>query len=206
MPERSAYSHATEAVAAFRRAADLEAAIGDLLTQGFERTDLGMLAAQWAVERKLKDVYARADGLEDRAGARAAAFIPSGPAGCGIGAAVGALVHLPAMIGGAAVVASGGALTKAVMESAGSSGLSLGGVLAGLLGAARAARIEAHLLDGGLLLRVRSRDRLHAQRALAILAGHNGNDAQLLILPSPDGARHRPHVRDAVDLDAAQIL
>ena len=33
MPDLSAYSHATEATAAFRRAADLEAAVGDLLTR-----------------------------------------------------------------------------------------------------------------------------------------------------------------------------
>ena len=57
MSELSAYSNTTEAVGIFHSAEDLQAAVDDLLTQGFDRMDLSILASETAIEQKLHEAY-----------------------------------------------------------------------------------------------------------------------------------------------------
>ena len=206
MPEQSAYMNTTEAVGIFHNAEDLQAAIDDLLTQGFNRMDLSILASETAIENKLHESYVPARELEDRVEVPTTAFVSPESLGDAMGAVIGVLVYVPAMIGGAAIVASGGALAAAATAAliAGGFGGSIGAIIAGLIGKAHADEIQKHLLAGGLLLWVRTRDELHEQRALAILAGHNGKGVHLHTLPSLVGAGSSPVVEDVVELDAAQ--
>ncbi|WP_290891856.1 hypothetical protein [Hoeflea sp.] len=205
MTDLSAYSNTTEAVGIFHDAEDLQAAIDDLLTQGFDRMDLSILASETAIEQKLHESYVRARDLEDRVETPTTAYVATESVGDAMGAVIGILIYVPAMIGGAAVVASGGALAAAATSAliAGGIGGSIGTVLAGLLGATQAERLTEQLEAGGLLLWVRTRDEIHEQRALCILAGHKAEDVHLHTLPSLVGAGYSKPVEDIVDLDAA---
>jgi len=205
MTDLSAYSNTTEAVGIFHDAKDLQAAIDDLLSQGFDRMDLSILASETAIEEKLHESYVSARDLEDRVETPTTAYVATESVGDAMGAVIGILVYVPAMIGGAAVVASGGALAAAATAAliAGGIGGSIGTVLAGLLGAAHADRLEAQLEAGGLLLWVRTRDEIHEQRALAILAGHQAEGVHLHTLPSLVGTGYSKPTEDIVDLDTA---
>lgn len=207
MPEQSAYSNTTEAVGVFHNTKDLQAAIDDLLTQGFNRMDLNLVASQKAVEDKLHESYVPARDLEDRVEVPTTAFVSTESVGDAMGAVIGFLVYVPAMIGAATVVASGGALAAAVAATVigGGIGGSAGAVMASLIGKARADEIEKHLMAGGLLLWVRTRDETHEQRALGILAGHTAQGVHLHTLPSLAGGSYSKPVEDVVDVDAAQV-
>ena len=185
MTEVSAYSSTTEAVGIFHSAEDLQAAVDDLLTQGFDRMDLSILASETAIAEKLHKDYVPARELEDRVEVPTTAFVSTESVGDAMGAVIGILVYVPAMIGGAAVVASGGALAAAATAAliAGGIGGSIGTVVAGLIGAEQAREMETHLMSGGLLLWVRTRDESHEQRG---------------------SGTSRP-VEDIVELDAAKV-
>ena len=203
MSEQSAYSTTTEAVGIFHSAQDLQAAVDDLLTQGFNRMELSILASERAIEDKLHEAYVPARDLEDRVAVPTTAFVATESIGDAMGAVIGVLVYVPAMIGAAAVVASGGALAAAVTAAliAGGVGGSLGSVMAGMIGKAHSDEIEKHLLAGGLLLWVRTRDKQHEERALGILKGHN---AEGVHLPSLAGSAYSIPTEDVVDVDVAK--
>lgn len=207
MSEQSAYSNTTEAVGIFHTAEDLQAAIDDLLSQGFNRMDLSMLASEQAIEDKLSEAYIPARDLEDRVQVPTTAFVSTESIGDGMGAVIGTLVYVPGMIGAAAVAASGGALAAAVAATliAGGVGGSIGAVIAGLIGKHHSDEIEKHLKAGGLLLWVRTRDENHEQRALAILAGHNAEGVHLHTLPSLAGSAISQPVEDVVEVDQASV-
>ncbi|MCY0095453.1 hypothetical protein [Hoeflea ulvae] len=206
MSGQSAYSNTTEAVGVFHTAEDLQAAIDDLLSQGFNRMDLSILASETAIEDKLHEAYVPAKKLEDRVEVPTTAFVSTESIGDAMGAVIGVLVYVPAMIGAAAVVASGGALAAAATAAliAGGVGGSIGTVMAGLIGAAKAEEIEQHLQAGGLLLWVRTRDEQHEERALGILKGHNGDGVHLHTLPSLVGTGYTAPIEDVVDVDMAK--
>jgi len=206
MSGQSAYSNTTEAVGVFHTAKDLQAAVDDLLTQGFDRMDLSILASEKAIEDKLHESYVPAKDLEDRVEVPTTAFVSTESVGDAMGAVIGTLVYVPAMIGAAAAVASGGALAAAVTATliAGGIGGSIGMVMAGLIGATQSAEIEKHLLAGGLLLWVRTRDESHEKRALAILAGHKAEGVHLHTLPSLVGSGFSKPTDDVVDVNVAK--
>jgi len=203
---QSSYSNTTEAVGIFHTSDDLQAAIDDLLSQGFDRMDLSILASEKAIEDKLHEAYVPARVLEDRVEVPTTAFVSTESIGDAMGAVIGVLVYVPAMIGAAAVVASGGALAAAVTAAliAGGVGGSIGTVMAGLIGATQAEEIENHLLAGGLLLWVRTRDKSHEERALGILKGHNGDGVHLHTLPSLVGSGTSRPTEDVVDVTTAR--
>ena len=89
---QSAYSNTTEAVGIFHTAEDLQAAIDDLLTQGFNRMDLSILASERAIEDKLHEAYVPARDLEDRVEVPTTAFVSTESVGDAMGAVIGVLL------------------------------------------------------------------------------------------------------------------
>ena len=205
---QSAYSNTTEAVGIFHTAKDLQAAIDDLLSQGFNRMDLSILASEKAIEDKLHESYVPARDLEDRVQVPTTAFVSTESIGDGMGAVIGTLVYVPGMIGAAAVAASGGTLAAALAATliAGGIGGSIGAVMAGLIGKTHSAEIEKHLLAGGLLLWVRTRDQQHEERALGILKGHNAEGVHLHTLPSLVGTGYSTPTEDVIDVNTASSV
>jgi len=184
--EESAYHNATEAVGLFHTAQDLQAAIDDLLAQGFDRADINLMASERAIEEKLHHAVVHVRDFEDQPGVPTAAYVSSETLGAATGGIIGTLIYIPALVGGIAVVSTGGPAAAAIAAAAinGGIGGAIGMYLSSFIGKAHAQRIEEHLEHGGLLLWVRTPNEAREQRAMAILTGHNATDVHLHVLPS----------------------
>jgi outer membrane lipoprotein SlyB len=179
---------AREAVAVFHDWASLQACVDDLLSSGFDRSELSLLAAQKAVEQKLGHVYEKVAELEDDPEVPRTAFVGRDShieARTGV---IGALAYVGAAAAIGVVVASGGTIAAAIAAAAvaGGSGGLLGTVATRWLGRDRAKEIQSQIDRGGLLLWVRARDRAHEERAVAVLDRHSADDVHVHDVPCSD--------------------
>jgi hypothetical protein len=181
MPERLV----REAVTAFDDLAHFEAAVDDLLNNGFDRAELSLVARDEAVAEKLGHIYRRVEEVEDDPDVPRKAFVSEESVAEGEGALMGILMYVPAVIAGGAVVASGGALFAALGTAglaAGAGGI-VGAMLAEWLGEDHADYIRRQLDRGGLLLWVNLRDREHEAIATRILKKHSKQAVHVHSLP-----------------------
>lgn len=185
MPSEQAPETITEAVGVFDDLASLEAGIDELLSHGFDRAEISLVAGQDAVEEKLGHLYRRVEGLEDDPTVPRTAYVSREAIGGAEGALVGGLLYVGAAAAAGAVFASGGALAGAIVAAvlAGGAGGLIGSVLASIVGQRHADYIQAQLDRGGLLLWVRTRDAEHERRATEILSKHSAHDVHLHALP-----------------------
>jgi hypothetical protein len=170
-----------EAVGVFQRAANLERAIDELLSSGFHRAELSLLATWHAIEQKFGSSYQKVQELEDAPGVPATAYVSTEAIGDAKGALIGALAYVGAAAAAGAIVASGGTLAAAIATAAaaGSTGGTIGAMFGRLIDGARAERVDEHLQRGGLLLWVRTRDAAHETRAVDILLRHGADDVHV---------------------------
>ena len=176
----------TEAVAVFGDGDTLQAAIDDLLSHGFDRADLSLLAGEDVVAAKLGHVYLRAEELEDDPEVPTIAYVSKEAIGDAEGGLVGGLVYVGAVAAAGAVVASGGTLAGVIAAAAlaGGAGGFIGATLAMLIGERHANRIQEQLDHGGLVLWVRTWDKDHEARAVEILSRHSAHDVHVHDLPA----------------------
>ena len=139
---------------AFQTAAD------ELLSSGFDRADLSLLASEHAVEEKLGHIYKRVEELEDDPKVPRTAYVSDDA----IGDARGALISSLTFVG---AIGAAGAMAAA------------GGALAGMVEQHHADHLNAQLEKGGLLLWVRTRDPEHEERAQGILRKHGALDVHI---------------------------
>jgi hypothetical protein len=176
----------TEAVGVFDDSETLQAAVDELLSSGFDRAELSLLASERAVEDKLGHAYRQVEDLEEDTSVPRTAYVSAESVGDAEGGLVGALLYVGALAAAGSVVASGGSLAAAIAGAVamGGAGAFIGSVLAGLLGQERATRVEEQLKHGGLLLWVRTRDATHEETARRILARHSAHDVHTHALPA----------------------
>lgn len=170
-----------EAVGYFETAKDLQAAIDGLLSSGFDRAEISLLATEHAIEEKLGHAYRRVEELEDDATVPRTYFVSNEAIGAAEGTLIGAPLYVAAVTAAGAILASGGSILAAYVGAAiagGSSGF-IGSVLAKLLDNRHAQRIEEQLDHGGLLLWVRTWDEGDEEKALDILNKHSGHDVHV---------------------------
>lgn len=173
--------HIREAVAYFDASKELEEAIDELLSSGFDRAEISLLATEKTVEEQLGHQYHKVAELEDDPAVPRAIYIPKES----IGDAQGALIATPLYIAAAtaigAIVASGGSLLAVIVGAAvaGGAGGALGAGLAKLVGDRHAENLQNQLEHGGLLLWVRTWDSGDEQRAVDILTKHSGHDVHV---------------------------
>lgn len=177
-----------EAVAVLDDEKMLEAAIDDLMSAGFDRAEISLLAGAEAVERELGHRYRRVADLEDDAGVPRAFYVSKEAIGDAEGALVGGLLYVGAVAAAGAVVATGGTLAAVITAAslAGGAGGLIGATLAKLVGDHHATHLQEQLDRGGLLLWVRTRDMAHEERATAILRRHSAHDVHVHDLPVAD--------------------
>ncbi len=170
-----------EAVGVFQDSKTLEAAIDELLTAGFGRVDLSLLAGEDTVREKLGHAYRRAEDAEDDPNAPRAVYVSSESRGDAEGGLIGGLFYVGAVAAAGAVVASGGAVAAAIAAAAaaGAGGGAIGALLAGVLARHHADYIQSQLDHGGLVLWVRLRDAAHEKRAVEILSRHSAQDVHV---------------------------
>ncbi|MCR9221963.1 MAG: hypothetical protein NXI21_17200 [Alphaproteobacteria bacterium] len=188
MTDRTTGPAIREATAYFDSADALQGAIDALLSAGFDRAELSLLAGQRTVEEKLGHLYGRTAELEDDPKAARTAYVSTESLGDAEGALIGAPLYVAATATAGVVLATGGTMAAAILGAAlaGGAGGAVGGLLAKLVGDRRAARIEEQLAHGGLLLWVRTRDAAHEERAVEILGRHSGQDVHLHAIPADD--------------------
>ncbi len=160
-----------EAVGVFSRSDDLQDAIDELLSSGFHRAELSLLASEQVVEEKLGHRYEKVSALADDPTVPRAAYVSTEAIGDAEGSLIGGLMYVGAAVAAGAVVASGGTLaaTIAVTALAGGAAGVVGSVLAKWIGAHHAHYLQEQMDRGGLLLWVHTRDVVLEKRAVEIL-------------------------------------
>ncbi len=121
-----------EAVGIFHRAEDLQGAFDELLSSGFHRAELSLLAGEHAVEEKLGHRYQKVSALADDPTVPRAAYVSTEAVGGAEGGLIGGLTYVGAVVAAGAIVASGctlAAVTAAAALAGGAGGL-IGSVLA----------------------------------------------------------------------------
>jgi hypothetical protein len=177
-----------EAVGVLHDRDSFQNAVEDLMSAGFDRAELSLLAGEQAVADKLGHAYRRVQELEDEPTVPRAAYVENHSLAEGRTGVIGGLAYIGAVVGAGAVVASGGTLAAAVAAAAiaGGGGGLIGSWLASFLGRDYAQALQQQLDQGGLLLWVHVRDPAHEQRALDILRRTGAEDVHVHELP---GAR-----------------
>jgi hypothetical protein len=170
-----------EAVAVFDTEDNLQAAIDALLSSGFHRAQLSLLAREAEVATKLSHRYRKVEDLADDPRVPRVAYVSREAIGDGQGALIGGLVYIGAGIVMGPIAAAGGTLASLATAAAlgGGSGALLGTWLARLLGQQHAQRIVEQLRRGGLLLWVRTLEQEEEQVAISLLQRHGGRDVHL---------------------------
>jgi len=170
-----------EVVGIFHAAEDLQAAIDELLSSGFDRAELSLIAGEHAVEKKLGHAYRRAALMADDLTIPRTAYVSTEAIGDAQGGLIGGLVYVGAVVAAGAVVVSGGTLAAAIAAAAiaGGAGGTIGAVLATWVGVHHALYLQQQLQQGGLLLWVRSWDVADEARAVAILREHAGHNVHV---------------------------
>ncbi|MEM7226628.1 MAG: hypothetical protein AAF495_26890 [Pseudomonadota bacterium] len=174
-----------EAVGVFHDEKALRDAADELMTAGFDRSDLSLLAGDHAVEQKLGHAYTKVEELEDDAEVPSVAYSGSDSRPEAEGAVVGGLAYVGAVSTVGVIVASGGTVAAAIVGAviAGGIGSAIGVALAKVIGDHHAGNLKDHLEKGGLLLWVRTKDGDHETRACDILKKNGGEDVHVHDLP-----------------------
>ena len=167
-----------EVVGVFHTPETFEAAIDELLSSGFDRAELSLLASEHAVETKLGRHYRRAIEVGDDPAAKRAAFVSTEAIGGAEGGLIGGLAYVGATAAIGAAVVSGGALAPVILAGAlaGGAGGLIGSVLAGWVGRHHAQYLQSQIERGGLLLWVRAWNARDESLAIRILRKHAGDD------------------------------
>jgi hypothetical protein len=174
-----------EAVGVFDTVEDMEAAIDELQTSGFNRALLSLLASETAVQEKLGHALISTRDLEDNPDAPYVAYLARESFGSIEGYAIGGLLYVGAIAGFAPILASGGSIGAAIIAAAlvGGGGGAIGSVFATMIEKHHADFLENQLQHGGILLWVRTKDKEHEKRAIDILSRHSAKDVHIHGIP-----------------------
>jgi hypothetical protein len=200
-----------EAVGVFSRPETLQSAIDELLSSGFDRAELSLLASGHVVETKLGHQYEKVSDLEDVPLVSRAAYVSTEAIGGAEGAVIGALMYVGATAAAGAVVVSGGTLAAgiAAVAMAGGVGALIGTILAKWIGDHHANYLQEQMDHGGLLLWVRTWGVEDERRAVQILRSHSGRDVHVHAIPawelSPRNLRARSREYASLPLSDWQI-
>jgi hypothetical protein len=174
-----------EAVGVFHDRDSFQSAVEDLMSAGFDRAELSLLAGTRAIEEKLGHAYRKIEELENDPKVPRAAYVSNHSLAEGRTGVIGGLAYVGAVVGAGAVVASGGTLAAAIAAAAiaGGGGGLVGGWAAQYLGRDRGKGLQDQLDRGGLLLWVHVREQAREQRAIDILTRNGAEDVHVHDLP-----------------------
>jgi hypothetical protein len=174
-----------EAVGVFASENDLQAAIDELLSSGFHRAELSLLASEEAVKERFGSGFASVRVVEDDPVVLRTAYVSPEAIGDAQGGIVSGLVYAGATAAAGTVLISGGAIVAALVAAtlAGGAGGVVGALLAKWLGDNHARYLQTQVDHGGLLLWVRTRDTKAEDRAVDVLKRHSSRDVHVHALP-----------------------
>ena len=174
-----------EAVGVFHDETALRDAADALMSTGFDRSDLSLLAGDKAVQDKLGHAYTKVQEVEDDPSAPHLAYIGTDSRSEAQGAVVGGLAYVGAVSAVGVIVATGGTILAALAGAAviGGLGSAVGVVLAKVIGEHHAEALKVQLDKGGLLLWVHTADGAKEEAACEILTRHGAEDVHVHDLP-----------------------
>lgn len=164
-----------EVVAVFDDAEDLERAVFELETHGFDRAAFSLLATEHAVKEKLGREYQRVEEMVDRPDAPRETFFSRVSR---IEAELGIVAGLASLGGLAAAGLSASVITIPMLIAAGA-GAAVGAVFSGSLHCHHAQRLQEQLSRGGLVLWVSVRNPEQEQKALEVLRAQPAHDVHV---------------------------
>ena len=170
-----------EAIALFETQDDFQDAVDDLLTHGFDHSDISLLAGEQKVRQKLHHGYGEVRQMEDDPAAPLTDYVLIETIGDAEGALIGVPLYVGAVVGVGIAAASGATLVAAVMwaAAAGGAGALVGWIMARRLDRRHAQYIKRQIDAGGIPLWVRIRSPEHESRAAEILSRHAGKDVHV---------------------------
>jgi hypothetical protein len=176
-----------EAVGVFFKADSLEAAIGELLSSGFDDEHVGLLAGEHTVRQDLGHLYTDTNASLGNPEAPRVAFVRNESMGDTVHAWVGGLFFAGATAAGGTAVVSAAVLGGAVLAAlAGVAAVgAVGAVLAMIIHQSDAEYLEEQIDEGHVLLFVRTLDPERERLALEILARHSKFDVKVYTVQSP---------------------
>jgi hypothetical protein len=184
-----------EAVGVFMGADDLKRAGDALLSAGFDRAALGLLASEEAVESSLGDLYARANAFAGQPQATHQGLVRHEAVGSTVHAWLGGLSVAGTTAFGAVAVASSAVLGGAlVAAAAGAATLgAIGALMRAIVHESDAEHLQKEVDHGRLLLFARTNTAAEEQRATGILLKNNALEAKVydVPVPGPSGQRAR---------------
>lgn len=181
MPNEDQSAFSREAVGVFETAESLQEAIDELLSSGFDRAEISLLAGEDAVREKLGHIYEAAAAAEDDPDAPRTAYVSPESFGDAEGGVIGILTYIPATLAAGAIVASGGTIAAAAAATAiaGGAGAMIGVLLAAGIGESHAKFLRDQMERGGLLLWVLTATEEKEARAVKILSKHSAHDVHI---------------------------
>jgi hypothetical protein len=168
-----------EVVAVFDDLDHLQAAIDDLLTDGFDQSTISLLAPEETVrERFGEEGVVPARALEDHPDAPRGEYIDPEARNEAKAGLIGALFYIGAVGGAGVMLAAGGAVGAAIAAAiiGGGGGGLIGATLVQLVGAKEAQWLKDQMRHGGLLLWARVWDDAREKEAIGIMRRNGGRD------------------------------
>ena len=186
MPPKQQTRMVREAVGISHHHEDFQNAIDELLSSGFDRAELSLLASEIAVVNKFGHRYEKVSVLADDSTVPRAAYISTEAVGGAESGLIGGLAYVGAAVAAGAVVASGGTLATIIAAAAlaGGGGGLIGSVLAKFVGDHHAYYLQEQIDRGGLLLWVRTWKVEDEKRTVEILKKHSSREVHVHALPT----------------------
>ncbi|QGM98526.1 hypothetical protein [Methylocystis parvus] len=167
-----------EVVGVFDNLDQMQSAIDDLLTDGFDQTTISVLAPQTVVREALGDQSLSAEALGANPHTPHGTYIDPEARNEAKAGIIGALFYIGAVGGAGMVLAAGGALGAAIAAALvlGGGGGLVGATLAQLIGSAEATWVKAQMEHGGMLLWARAWDEAKERAAIDVMQRNGGHD------------------------------
>jgi hypothetical protein len=176
-----------EAVGVFMDADDLKRAGEALLSAGFNRVALGLLASKEVVEASLGDLYARVQARAGHPEAPRTGLVRRESVGSTVHAWLGGLSVAGTTALGAAVVASSAVLGGALVAAAAGAATvgAIGSLMRAIVRESDAEHLQKEVDKGRLLLFARTNTQAQEQRATRIMQENNALEAKVYDVPVP---------------------
>lgn len=175
-----------EAIGVLGDPQELERTVEDLLTEGFNHSDISLLASEETAREKLGHGYPDTRAAEDDPKAPRIEFVEPESRVEARGALAGILGYVGAVTAGGIAFATGGAagvIIAAGLVGGGALG-SLGAVLGRILDQRLASTLENQVRHGGIVLWVRVADQGQEETALRVLSRHGARDVHVHTVPA----------------------
>lgn len=167
-----------EVVGVFDAVDKLQSAIDDLLTGGFDRSEISLLAEADKVRQKLGDSEVSADELEDSPATPRTPYIDAESLNIGKASIVGVLFYVGVIVGAGLALAFGLSLPSAIavgLLTGGAAGV-VGLLISKLVADRQTNWAQSQLKHGGLLLWARAWNDERERAAIEIMQRHGGRD------------------------------